>query len=67
MAYYAKKARVGKAVNKIPKAWRKNQSAGKDWYYLYKERHGELSLRKPEALGRHRAIMGNDAVLDRYV
>ena len=40
--------------------WEKNESAREDWYYGFMVRHSNDSLRNPEALGRHRAIMGND-------
>ena len=50
----------------MPLTWENNESAGEDWYYGFMVRHSDkLSLRKPEALGRHRAFMGNDHILKR--
>ena len=66
MAYSIAKERRDHGLLEMPLTWEKNESAGKDWYYGFMVRHSnELSLRKPEALGRHKAIMGNDHVLKR--
>ena len=68
MAYHAVRTRAETASGKMPESWEYNQKAGEDWFNSYMDRHSHLlSVRKAEALGRHRAIMGNDAVLKKYV
>ena len=66
MAYSIAKGRRDQGLLEMPLTREKNESAREDWYYGFMVRHSnKLSLRKPEALGRHRAIMGNDHVLKR--
>ena len=66
MAYHCVRKRKESDENqKIPDAWHKAQKAGKGWYYRLLEKRDDLSLRTPEPLGRHRALMANDRVLSR--
>ena len=66
MAYSIAKEGRDQGLLEMPLTWEKNESAGEDWYYGFILCHSnKLSLRKPEDLGRHRAIMGNDHVFKR--
>lgn len=44
---------------KMPETWAQNQMAGIDWLRGFRERHPELSLRKPEACSLARATAFN--------
>lgn len=37
-------------LDKCPEEWKKNQIAGKKWYYKFMNRHPELSLKTPEQI-----------------
>ena len=65
MAYAINEQRVIDGTGVMPPQWEEAKTAGDDWYYSFMHRHPSLSLRKPESLGRHQAIMGNDKVLTR--
>ena len=66
MAYAIAVEREKQGVLKVPCSWSKHEAAGEDWYYGLMTRFADqLSLRKPETLGWHRALMGNDYILNR--
>lgn len=44
---------------KIPQAWNERQMAGSDWLYGFRQRHPDISLRKPEACSLSRATSFN--------
>ena len=66
MAYVIAVESKKQGVLKVPSSWSKHEAAGEDWHYGFMTRFADqLSLRKPEALGRHCALMGYDYVLNR--
>ena len=66
MTYAIAVERENQVVLKVPSSWSKHEAAGEDWYYGFMTRFADqLSLRKPEALGWHCALVGNDYVLNR--
>ena len=66
MAYAIAVEREKQGMLKVPSSWSKHEAASEDWYYGFMTRFADqLSLGKPEALGWHHALMGNDYVLHR--
>ena len=64
LAYQCAKVRHETDPNQeLPDSWKRDKMAGTGWYYGFMEKRPDLSLRKPEPLGRHRALMANDRVL----
>lgn len=50
----------------IPEAWKQKQSATRNWYYSYMERHRELSLKAPEGMSIARALAFNKTSIDAF-
>lgn len=44
---------------RVPKSWTENQRAGMEWYWQFRQRNSQLSLRKPEACSLARATSFN--------
>ncbi|XP_052741963.1 uncharacterized protein LOC112051831 isoform X2 [Bicyclus anynana] len=51
---------------KIPQSWDVNKMAGIDWLKSFRQRHSELSLRKPEACSLARATSFNKEVVKAF-
>jgi len=51
---------------KIPASWESNKMAGPDWYFNFRKRHPNISLRKPEGLSAARAAAFNPTRVCEY-
>jgi len=63
---YAKELNRRNFIDKIPESWIKRRTATEDWYYQFKRRHNDLTLRKPEGLSSNRAQAFNKKRVDSY-
>lgn len=59
-------ARTGNLCKRMNAAPFKNSTPGRGWWHGLKQRHPELSIRKPEKLGNSRARMLNPTVVSKY-
>ena len=50
----------------MPRPWRKNESAGQDWFAGFMKRNTNLSIRKPERCSKAREAAVNHYVIDKF-
>lgn len=51
----------------FPNSWKEKGTAGKDWFYGFRDRHKELSLRAPEPTSLSRATSFNKHNIDSFL